>query len=129
MNNAFIKLKLNKENQLIPINEEEGRKFLLYKKGLPVDSEVEGYFSLTTVADKTLGQLAKVHSLIKIIADESGNDQEDVKHEIKRKAGLFSISETSSPIFKSFKDCTKQELSKAIECCIELGTMLGYKVS
>ena len=51
---------------------------------------------------------------------------DEIKTEVKRKAGLFTITETSSYDYKSFRECSKNELSKAIETCLEIGHMLGY---
>lgn len=128
MNSAIIKFKYTEEG-FVPLNEAESKKLTLYKKVLPLEGTIDAYFTLETPADRTLGQLAKVHALIKEIADESGNSAEDVKDDIKRKAGLYVVTETSDLEFKSFKDCSKKELSKAIECCIELGSFLGYHLS
>ena len=49
------------------------------------------------------------------------------KDVIKEKAGLYVITGTSSSDkqLKSFGDCSKEELSAAIETCIEVGHMFG----
>lgn len=77
--------------------------------------------------EKSLNQLALVHSYIRILAEHSGNSFGAVKDEIKDKAGLVEISEeeTSS---KSFADCSTDELSLAIQACIDLGDFLGVNL-
>jgi hypothetical protein len=79
--------------------------------------------------DHSLVQLAKVHALIRELAHCTGNNFEDVKLEVKRKAGLTvkSTDSTGSKIefVKSFADCSKEQLSMAIQTCIEIGNEYG----
>jgi hypothetical protein len=57
------------------------------------------------------------------------NDFEDVKLEVKRKAGLTIKSKDNTgkaiEIVKSFADCSKDQLSMGIEACIEIGNDVG----
>jgi len=79
--------------------------------------------------DHSLVQLAKVHALIRELAHCTGNDFEDVKLEVKRRAGLTvkAYDNSGAPIemVKSFADCSKEHLSMAIETCILLGNEFG----
>jgi len=74
-------------------------------------------------------QLAKVHALIRELAHCTGNEFEDVKLEVKRKAGLTVKSKDSEgkliEYVKSFADCSKEQLSMAIEACILIGEEVG----
>ena len=126
MSRIFLKLQ-KKGNSFNTFKNEDSVKYREFIDSLPQDTIVECYFSVETVADASLGQLAKVHAMIKEIADETGNSSEDVKNDIKRKAELFVVRESGIAEYKSFKNCSKAELSKAIECCIELQNFLGFK--
>ena len=79
--------------------------------------------------DHSLVQLAKVHALIRELAHCTGNEFEDVKLEVKRHAGLTVKSKDSQDrpieIVKSFADCSKDQLSAAIESCITIGSEFG----
>ena len=79
--------------------------------------------------DHSLVQLAKVHALIRELAHCTGNDFEDVKLEVKRRAGLTVKSKDSEgktlEMVKSFADCSKDQISMAIQSCIDLGTEFG----
>ena len=57
-------------------------------------------------------QLAKVHACIREIAKESGYTFDDVKKLGKGMSGLDN---------KSFADCTRDELTLAIQSCIDIG--------
>jgi hypothetical protein len=79
--------------------------------------------------DHSLVQLAKVHALIRELAHCTGNEFEDVKLEVKRKAGLTVKTKDfqGAPLeyVKSFADCSKEQLSMAIEACILIGEDVG----
>ena len=57
------------------------------------------------------------------------SDFEDVKLEVKRRAGLTVKSKDSEgktlEMVKSFADCSKDQISMAIQSCIELGADFG----
>lgn len=62
--------------------------------------------------DHSKSQLAKVHACIREIAKESGYNFDDVKKLVKEMSGLDN---------KSFADCTRDELTLAIQSCIDIG--------
>jgi len=76
----------------------------------------------------TLAQLAKVHKCIRILASDLGYDFEDVKILIKDKAGLVikrTVEGKDYMDWKSFGQCSKEEINLAIQACITLGDMVG----
>jgi hypothetical protein len=75
--------------------------------------------------EKTLGQLAKVHANVRELARYTGHSMEEMKDMVKQKAGLYQVTETGHRL-KSFKDCSKEELSLAIETSDQIGILLGY---
>lgn len=118
---------VKKDGKLVPASDAEAAKLKLFTMSLKEDSNIEVYLQMTNNVDKTAGQLAKVHALIRELAAYTGHTFEEMKDEIKRKAGLFVITGTrsSDKQLKSFGECSKEEISAAIESCIEVGHILG----
>jgi hypothetical protein len=78
--------------------------------------------------DGTIPQLAKVHVCIRELAKELGYTFEDMKIEVKMKAGLCVKKEIGGEIFmicKSFGDCSKDELGLAVEAIKQIGEIVG----
>lgn len=91
---------------------------------------VEVFYEITH-DDGTLPQLAKLHVLIKQLAMHTGITVDDMKVLIKDKAGLCIIREVAGKEYflaKSFGECSKEELSLAIQACIELGEEVNLLV-
>jgi hypothetical protein len=126
MHNTIVNY-IKKDGQLVPASENDAAKLKLFSMSLKEGDNIEVYLSMTNNVDKTAGQLAKVHALIRELAAYTGHTFDEMKDEIKRKAGLYIITGTrsSDKQLKSFGDCSKEELSSAIESCIEIGHMLG----
>lgn len=81
--------------------------------------------------DGTLPQLAKVHVCIREIAKETGYTVAEVKLIIKEKSGLVvkrKIEGKEYLDWKSFGDCSKEDLGLAIQTCIELGQDLNLNL-
>jgi hypothetical protein len=126
MHNTTIKVIIN-GTEIIPASAEDAGKLKLFNMGAKKGQEVEAYLTVLENDDKTAGQLAKTHALIREIANSTGHTNEEIKLIVKERAGLYdptTIGSTSSP-FKSFADCSKQEMSRAIEICIEIAHDLG----
>jgi hypothetical protein len=97
-----------------------------FVSNLPEGSYVEMFIS----ADEdngSLSQLAKLHANIKEISNNTGQSVDDIKLEIKRRTGLLFVNKNSF-YEKSFGDCSKTELSKAIQETIQLGETLGISL-
>ena len=80
---------------------------------------VEMYIDLANT-DHSKAQLAKVHACIRELAKESGYTFDEMKCLVKDQAGL-SFKEGLMIEYKSFGDCSKDELMLAIEACIQIG--------
>lgn len=81
--------------------------------------------------DGTLPQLAKLHVLIKQLAMHIGETVENMKLLVKDKAGLCIAREVSGKEYflaKSFAECSREELSLAIQAAIEIGEEVGFTV-
>jgi len=110
--------------ELKPLTIEDGAKYFEFRKELAEGEIIELYITkIENENDHTLGQLAKVHAMIKELARETGHTFEEMKETVKEKAGLV---DPASKDYKSFAKCNKKELSDAIQMCIEIGNIIGY---
>ena len=78
--------------------------------------------------DGTLPQLAKIHVMLKQLATHIGESVENLKLLVKDRAGLCIAREVSGKEYflaKSFGDCSREELSLAIQAAIEIGEQVG----
>ena len=123
MQNITVKFKKH-EGQLVLLTSKDVAFYGEFKKELEEGDIVEMYITkITEEDDRTLGQLAKVHAMIKELARETGHTFEEMKETVKEKAGLV---DPASNEYKSFAVCSKKELSDAIEMCTEIGLIVGY---
>ena len=79
--------------------------------------------------DGTLPQLAKIHAMIKQLATHIGESVENMKLLVKDRAGLCIAREVSGKEYflaKSFGDCSRDELSLAIQAAIEIGEEINF---
>jgi len=108
----------------------QGKNRELYKKfvnGLDEGQTINVYMEATT-GNGTLAQLAKVHKCIRVLASDLGYTFEDVKFLVKDKAGLVikrNVGDNTYNDWKSFADCSVEELNLAIQACIDLGDFVG----
>lgn len=123
MHNTTIKVIITEKGEILrPVSPADLSKLKLFAMGLKAGSEIEAYLQVYTPSDKTSGQLAKAHALIKEIANSTGHTSNEIKEVVKERAGLY---DEASSNFKSFADCSKHEMSSVIEHCIALGSELG----
>jgi hypothetical protein len=73
--------------------------------------------------DGSYAQLSKLHKHIRELAGFTGESFESMKLQVKLRAGL-----NTGPNFKSFSDCSKEELSQAIQVTIEIGEFVGFSL-
>jgi hypothetical protein len=73
--------------------------------------------------DASYAQVSKVHKHIRELASYTGDSFEDMKLQVKLRAGLCNNSDC-----KSFADCSKEEVSMAIQASIEIGELVGFSL-
>ena len=106
------------------------KQFELFSSYLPEGQIVEVFLE-EQHDDGTLPQLAKLHVIIKQLAMHTGETVENMKLLIKDRAGLCIAREVSGKEYflaKSFGECSKEELSLAIQACIEIGEEINFPV-
>ena len=125
---TIIEYVVDEKGVLAPRNEKELQKFNRLLHSLKPGNRVSMMIEVVK-DDHSLVQLAKVHALIRELAHCTGNDFEDVKLEVKRRSGLTVKSKDSEgktlEMVKSFADCSKDQISMAIQACIEIGNEFG----
>ena len=95
----------------------------LFVSNIPDGTIVEFFFEVQQ-DDGTLPQLAKLHAMIRELALHVGEPFDNMKLLVKDKAGLCLAREVSGKEYflaKSFGECSKEELSLAIQAAIEIG--------
>lgn len=102
----------------------------LYVSKIPEGSIVECFYEVQH-DDGTLPQLAKLHVIIKQLASHIGETVENMKLLVKDRAGLCIAREVAGKEYflaKSFGECSKEELSLAIQAAIEIGEEVNFLV-
>jgi hypothetical protein len=78
------------------------------------------YEELST--DGTYAQISKLQACTRELSKFLGYTHEEVKDIVKHKANLYSPEGD----FKSFADCSKEELSLAIQAALDLGEQVDF---
>ena len=121
----FIKATIKEGELHFPIKA-IGTKYKKFLSQLPDDSKIEIFIGVS--GDKgTNPQLARLHAMIREIAQEIGYTFVEAKIEVKRAAGLCFVRDKQE-YCKSFGDCDKNELNLAIQACIEIGDFSGMQL-
>jgi hypothetical protein len=94
----------------------------LFIKGLSDGENVIITYEVQT-NDGSYAQMSKLHKHIRELANYTGDSFEDMKLQVKLRAGLCNNSDC-----KSFADCDKTELSMAIQATLEIGELVGFSL-
>jgi len=121
--------KYKKERGILkPITIAGARQYETFVNTIPEGAIVEFFYEMQH-DDGTLPQLAKIHVMIKQLSTHIGETVENMKLLIKDRAGLCIAREVSGKEYflaKSFGDCSKDELSLAIQAAIEIGEEINF---
>ena len=123
--------KYKKERGLLkPVTLAAAKQYERFVSDIPEGSIVEFFYELQH-DDGTLPQLAKIHAMIKQLSTHVGETVENMKLLIKDRAGLCIAREVSGREYflaKSFGECSKDELSLAIQAIIEIGEEVNFPI-
>jgi hypothetical protein len=103
----------------------------VFVSDVPDGTIVEFFFEVQQ-DDGTIPQLAKLHAMIRELALHVGEPFEDMKLLVKDKAGLCLAREVSGKEYflaKSFGECSREELSLAIQAAIDIGINVNCPVA
>lgn len=126
MKNNFFSIMKKVGDELTHTIKAKGKLYDNWVKELPEGTKVEIFVSVSG-EDGTNAQLAKIHAMIRELANEIGHTFEEIKLEAKRKTGLCFVRDRQE-YCKSFKDCSKQELNLVIQSLIEMGDFTGLNL-
>lgn len=115
------KLTISSKGELIRY---EGFKHLLEE-----GQKIEAYFDIIH-DDGSLGQLARIHAMIRDLSLHTGNSFENMKLLVKDKAGLCITRTIEGKEYfncKSFGDSSRKQLSLAMQACEEIAVQTGFK--
>ena len=123
--NIYIKATVKNGELHFPIKA-VGTRYRKFFEQLPDDSKLEIFIGVS--GDKGSNpQLARIHAMIREIAQEIGYTFAEAKIEVKRASGLCFVK-NKQEYCKSFADCDKEELNLAIQACIEIGDFNGMQL-
>jgi hypothetical protein len=128
MSRHFTGKYIKREGRLEFSSLAQAKQFELFVSKVPDHSIVEVFYEQTH-DDGTLPQLAKLHVMIKELAMHIGETVENMKLLVKDRAGLCISREVSGKEYflaKSFGECSREELSLAIQAAIEIGAEVNY---
>jgi hypothetical protein len=116
-----VSVKFKKENkELIIANQLSKVQLDLFVKQLEEGQKVLVTYEVVN-DDASYAQLSKLHKCIRELAEYSGMSMDDMKLYVKNEAGLVK-----GDSIVSFADCSKEELSGAIQACINIGDKIGF---
>lgn len=110
---------IKKNGKLIFDHPKDKLAYEIFVEKIPEGQIVDMYIDVIGL-DHSKAQLAKVHACIRELAKESGYTFDEMKCLVKDQAGL-TYKEGLMINYKSFADCSKDELMLAIEACIQIG--------
>lgn len=93
------------------------------------DGTIVEFFYEEQHDDGTLPQLAKLHVMLKQLSMHIGETVENMKLLVKDRAGLCIAREVAGKEYflaKSFGDCSREELSLAIQAAMEIGQEVNF---
>jgi hypothetical protein len=126
---SYLNGKYKKERGLLkPVTIAGIKQYEQFVSRIPEGAIVEFFYEVTH-DDGTLPQLAKLHAMLKPLATHIGETVENMKLLVKDRAGLCIAREVSGKEYflaKSFGDCSKEELSLAIQAAIEIGEEVNF---
>lgn len=121
---------IKREGSLRPISSAVSKQLEIYVSKIPDGSIVECFYEIQH-DDGTLPQLAKLHVIIRQLASHIGETVENMKLLVKDRAGLCLVREVAGKEYflaKSFGECSKEELSLAIQAAMEIGEEVNFLI-
>lgn len=116
-NNIHLELTV-KDGRLQFSNDGLKAKYNNFLNNIPEGSKVELFISVCNDKGSDT-QLARLHAMIRELSSGLGYTFDEMKLIIKKHSGL-SFTENDEIKYKSFANCTKDELSLAIQSCITI---------
>ena len=120
---GVLNIKLTKENgRLIHKDASDASLYKIFMEALEEGQTVDVFFD-AHVDNGTYAQISKLKVSIRELANESGDSFEEMQNIVKEKAGLCWEGH-----YKSFGDCSIEELNLAIQAAVEIGDYLNLNL-
>ena len=126
MANFFGKL-IKKNGKLQYASESQRKLYKQFIDSLPENSLVEFYID-SQENNGTISQLAKIHAMLRELANHTGYTPDEMKLYVKKEAGMCYTSSDGKFVCKSFGDCSKEELSNVIQTIQQIGLKVNYSL-
>lgn len=125
MKECFVKFQKN-DCKLYSCSKEDERTYKEFIDKIPNNKIVDVYITCYDEEIGTLPQLAKIHAMIREIAEFTKQGFNETKDHIKEVCGIFNIvsSKPYKKKLKSFGDCSIQELDMVINKLIEIQNII-----
>lgn len=125
MKECFVKFQKN-DCTLHPCSKEDERTYKEFIDKISNNKTVDVYITCYDEEIGTLPQLAKIHAMIREIAEFTKQGFNETKDHIKEVCGIFNIvsSKPYKKKLKSFGDCSIQELDMVINKLIEIQNII-----
>ncbi len=124
-NNFFGKLSV-KDGELDFPNKIGKTRLTTFLKDIPDGTKMEVFISVSTKKGSN-AQLARLHAMIRELANDIGYTFMEMKLIIKRQTGLCFMRDNKE-YCKSFADCDSDELNLAIQECLRIGDEQGIQL-
>ena len=109
------------DGKLVPKRDMDKHKLEVYVKNLQEGDTIQVTYEEQST-DGTYAQISKLQACTRELANHLGYSHEEIKDMIKVKAGLY----TAEGDIKSFAECSKDELSLAIQTALQLGEQVDF---
>lgn len=125
MKECFVKFQ-KKDCRLYPCSKEDERIYQEFIDKISNNKIADVYITCYDEEIGTLPQLAKIHAMIREIAEFTKQGFNETKNHIKEVCGIFNIvsSKPYKKKLKSFGDCSIQELDMVINKLIEIQNII-----
>lgn len=120
---GFIGNMVKDGNSFKPATKKDLALYNQFKSELQDGAVIEMYLQQAGPS-ASLAQIAKIHAMIGVLSNHTGETIDAIKTMVKEKAGLIINTENVNYI-KSFGDCSKEELSHAIQAALEIGEFVN----
>lgn len=119
---------IKKDGKLTHIKDSERKLYENFIKEIPEGIVVE-FYSEALSNDGSLAQMAKIHAMIRDLANHTGYTFDEMKLYIKEEAGMcYTSPDDSKIICKSFADCSKEELNMVIQTIQMIAQKVNYQM-
>jgi hypothetical protein len=114
------------EKQFLPYSLKDTMNESMFITSLKEGDIVEVYMEKIS-ANGSMPQIARVHAMIRELCNHTGHGFVEMKNMVKQRSGLC-VEKDNDVYYRSFADCSREQLSLAIDACLELGELFECRM-